>query len=159
MAKRILLGLIGVVLGIVFGMIFMMGLHMASTLVYPLPEGVSFSSQEPENQKRFMEWFGTLPTGAWLLAIVCHGLGCLAGALVAMLVSGRRSLVPALAVGVVFTICGIMNLSSLPHPGWFAFVDLPVYLVLAVATGLVLLRKRKGDNASQEEGSDPEQES
>ena len=38
MAKRVLLGVIGVVLGIVAGMIFMMALHMASTLVYPLPD-------------------------------------------------------------------------------------------------------------------------
>ena len=141
MAKQILFRGIGVVLGIVAGMIFMMSLHMASTVVYPLPEGVDFMSQEPENQERLMEWFGTLPAGAFLLATVCHGLGCMAGALVAMLVSGRRSLVPALIVGVFFTAAGIMNLSSVPHPSWFPFVDLPVYLVLALVAGLLLKRK------------------
>ncbi len=140
MAKRILLGVIGVVLGIVAGMIFMMALHMASTLVYPLPEGVDFMSQEPDNQARLKEWFGTLPAGAFVLAIVCHGLGCMAGALVAMLVSRRRSLVPPLTVGVFFTVGGIMNLSSIPHPSWFPFADLPVYLVLALAAGLLLKR-------------------
>ncbi len=45
MAKRLLLGVIGAVLGVVAGMIIMMALHMASTLVYPLPEGVDFMSQ------------------------------------------------------------------------------------------------------------------
>ncbi len=145
MAKRALFGVIGVVLGIVAGMIFMMSLHMASTLVYALPEGVDFMSQEPENQARLNEWFGTLPTGAFLLATACHGLGCMAGAFVAMLVSGRRSLIPPLVVGVFFTGCGIMNLSSVPHPAWFPFVDLPVYLVLALVAGLLL--KRKCDSA------------
>lgn len=52
MVKQLLLGVIGVVVGIVLGMVFMMGLHMASMLVYPPPEGVDFMSQEPENQAR-----------------------------------------------------------------------------------------------------------
>ncbi len=146
MAKQVLFGVIGVVLGIVAGMIFMMSLHLATTLVYPLPEGVDFMSQEPENQARLDEWFGTLPTGAFLLAIACHGLGCMAGAFVAMLVSGRRSLVPPLIVGAFFTACGIMNLSSIPHPIWFPFVDLPAYLVLALVAGLLL--KRKGNDVA-----------
>lgn len=141
MTKRVLIGVLGVVLGIVGGMIFMMSLHMASTLVYPLPEGVDFMSQEPENVSRLNEWFGTLPTGAFLLATACHGLGCMAGAFVAMLVSGRRSLVPPLVVGAFFTSCGIMNLSSIPHPSWFPFVDLPVYLILALVAGLLLKKK------------------
>jgi len=144
MAKRVFFGVIGVVLGIVAGMIFMMSLHLATTLVYPLPEGVDFMSQEPENQARLKEWFGTLPTGAFLLAIACHGLGCMAGAFVAMVVSGRRSLVPPLIVGVFFTTCGIMNLSSIPHPSWFPFADLPIYLVLALVAG-VLLKRRCSD--------------
>lgn len=146
MGKRVLFDTLGVVLGIAAGMIFMMSLHWASTFVYPLPEGVDFMSQEPENQARLKEWFGTLPTGAFLLATVCHGLGCMVGAFVAMLVSGRRSLVPPLVVGVFFTVCGIMNLSSVPHPAWFPFVDLPVYVVLAIVAGLLL--KPKGDHAA-----------
>ena len=43
-----------------------MSLHMASTLVYPLPDGVDFMGQEPANQARLKEWFGTLPTGAFI---------------------------------------------------------------------------------------------
>ena len=100
-------------------------------------------SQEPENVARLNEWFGTLPASAFFLAIACHGLGCMAGAFVAMFVSGRRSLVPPLVVGVFFTACGIMNLSSIPHPSWFPFADLPIYLVLALVAGLLL--KQKGD--------------
>ena len=141
MVKRILPGVLGVGLGIVAGMAFMMSLHKASTLVYPLPEGVDFMSQEPENVARLNEWFETLPAGGFLLATACHGLGCMAGAVVAMFVSGRRSLTPPLVVGVVFTSCGAMNLSSIPHPSWFPFVDLPVYLVFALVAGLLLKRK------------------
>ncbi len=140
MVKQIILGLVGVVVGIIAGMIVMMSLHLASTLVYPLPDGVSFTSMELDNQTRLKEWFATLPSGAFLLAIACHGLGCMAGAFVAMLISGRRSMIPPLIVGAFFTVGGIMNLSSIPHPSWFPFVDLPIYVILAWIAGMILKR-------------------
>ena len=141
MAKQVLISAVGVVLGVVVGMAVMMSLHLASTFVYPLPEGVDFMSQEPENMARLNEWFGTLPATAFLLATACHGLGCMRGAIVAMLISGRRSLVTPVIVGIVFTLCGIMNLSSIPHPSWFPFVDVPIYLALALVAGVLLKRK------------------
>ncbi len=153
MAKQIVLGVIGVGAGIVFGMVVMMGLHMASTLVYAPPEGVDFMSQEPENVAKLQEWFGTLPTGAFLLAAACHGLGCMAGAVVATLITGRRSLTPAVIIGVFFTLCGVMNLSSVPHPAWFPFVDIPIYLILAVAAGRML---RRPDNTPDGTETAPE---
>ena len=145
MKNPILISTLGVVLGVVFGMAFMMFLHLATTFVYPLPDGVSFMDSGDENMARLHEWFGTLPTTAWLLATACHGLGCMSGAIVAMLISGRRSLVTPLIVGVVFTLCGIMNLSSLPHPSWFPFVDVPIYLVFAVVAGVLLKRNPAGE--------------
>ena len=69
----------------------------------------------------------------------------MSGAVVAMLISGRRSLVTPLIVGCVFTLCGIMNLSSLPHPSWFPFVDVPVYLVFAFVAGSMLKRKQDAE--------------
>lgn len=154
MGKQILFSVVGVVVGIVAGMVIMMSLHMASTFVYPLPEGVDFMSQDPENMARLNEWFGTLPTTAWLLASACHGFGCMSGAVVAMLISGRRSLLTPLIVGVVFTLCGIMNLSSLPHPAWFPFVDVPIYLVFALVAGFRL--KRNDETAPKiENNSEP----
>lgn len=141
--KQILIIAVGVLLGIAFGMAFMMFLHWTTTFVYPLPDDVDFMSQEPENMARLNEWFGTLPATAFLLATACHGLGCMSGAVVAMLISGRHSLVTPLIVGAVFTLCGIMNLSSIPHPSWFPFVDVPVYLTLALIAGFLMKRSPK----------------
>lgn len=156
MAKQVLISGLGVVLGIVIGMAFMMFLHLASTLVYPLPEGVSFMDDSPENMARMHEWFGTLPTTAWLLATACHGLGCMGGAIIAMLISGRRSLITPIIVGCVFTLCGIMNLSSIPHPSWFPFVDVPIYLALAIVAGILLKRKPDGQSAAAAPASEAE---
>lgn len=140
MTKRFLISGLGVIVGIPAGMIVMMSLHLASTLVYPLPDGVDFMSQEPDNIARLHEWFSKLPAVAFLLAAACHGLGCMAGAAIAMLISGRRSLATPLIVGIFFTMCGIMNLSSIPHPSWFPFVDVPIYLILAMTAGILLKR-------------------
>jgi hypothetical protein len=41
-----------------------------------------------------------------------------------------------------------MNLSSIPHPSWFPFVDVPIYLVLALVAGILL--KRKPDKEGSE---------
>ena len=152
MGKPVLLGTLGVVLGTIVGMAIMMGLHMASTVVYPPPEGVDFMDQSEEGMKRLQEWFGTLPTGAFVLATLCHGLGCMSGAVIAALISGRRSLVPVGIVGVIFTVGGIMNLSSIPHPSWFPFVDVPIYLIFALTAGALL--KRKDDSPEPQASAD-----
>ncbi|MEM7231362.1 MAG: hypothetical protein AAF517_04275 [Planctomycetota bacterium] len=136
---------IGVILGIVVGMSIMMALHMASVVVYPLPEGVSLMSQEPENLEKLKAWFQDAPTGAWVLATLSHGLGCMAGAAVATLIA-KRSLVPALIIGVFFTVGGVMNLQQIPHPDWFPYVDLPLYIVLAAIAGLML--RKKGEESA-----------
>ena len=149
MAIRIVVNVLAVVIGIVLEMVFMMMLHIASTLVYPLPEGVDFMSADAENQTRLNEWFASLPGGAFLLAALCHGLGCMSGAILATLIAGRRTMIPAIIVGLFFMIGGIMNLSAIPHPPWFPIVDLPVYLLGALLAGRWLLRKEAKDTAVQ----------
>lgn len=147
MGKRILMGVLGVVVGMIAGMVLMMGVHAASWLVYPIPDHLDPSSSDPATQEAFRAWIGTLPAGAFVLAVVAHGLGAMSGAAVAMFVSGRRSLVPALVVGALFTVAGIMNVAMIPHPAWFPFVDLPAYLLLALLAGKLLARPAPASGA------------
>ena len=140
MKKSLVLDVVGVVVGMISGMILMMGLHLASTLVYPIPEGIDMMSTDPAEQEKVAAWIGTLPGGAFVLTLIAHGLGCMGGAALATLIAGRRSLVPPLIVGVFFTVGGVLNLMSIPHPTWFTFVDLPIYLVLAYVAGRLLRR-------------------
>lgn len=138
--KTKILGIAGVAIGLFAGMALMMGLHMASGLVYPPPEGVDLMGETPAQQAAVVAWIATLPAGAMLLAILAHGLGCMGGAALATLISGRRAWWPAIVVGVLFTIAGIMNLSSVPHPWWFPYLDLPIYMLLALLAGRLLIR-------------------
>lgn len=141
MIKQIGRNVLAVVVGTVIGMAAMTALHRLSGLVYPMPAGVDPMSSDPAQQAQLKAWFATLPAGAFVLATLAHGAGSLIAALVATLIEGRKSLRPAIIVGVLFTIAGIMNLREIPHPAWFGWVDLPVYLPLAVLAGLGLRRR------------------
>ena len=141
MTKKIVLNCISVVVGLVCGMVFMMALHFASMLIYPAPESVDLMNQEPENLENLNAWLASLPAGAFILAVASHGLGSMSGAVVATLISGRNSLIPAVVIGILFTIAGLMNLQSIPHPNWFPYVDIPIYLVLAITAGMLLVRR------------------
>ena len=140
--KHIAIVLGAIVVGALVGMMVMMGLHMATTLVYPMPPGLDIMSADPAQQVAFKAWMGTLPAGAFVLTTLAHGIGCMCGAIVGTLIVGRRSVIPAVVIGLFFTVGGISNLGEVPHPAWFAFVDLPIYLALAVPAGFLLIRGR-----------------
>lgn len=140
MAKKVVVWVVAVLVGTVVGMCVMMALHRASALVYPIPPGLDLMSQDPAQQALMKAWFATLPAGAFVMATAAHGLGCLSGAVLATLIVRRRSIVPAILVGAGFTVAGIMNLAEIPHPAWFAFVDLPIYLAPAALVARLLTR-------------------
>lgn len=139
MGKMILMTALGVLLGGLVGTVVMMGCHFATMPMYPPPEGLDV--MDPEQKEAVSEWMKTLPGGAFVVAALCHWIGTAAGAAIAMLITGRRTLLPALLVGVLFTIAGIGNLMQIPHPEWFPFVDLPGYLLVALLVGTYLVRK------------------
>ena len=140
MGKTIWMTVLGVVLGGIGGSIVMMGCHLATTpLFYPPPEGVNI--MDPAQEEAIHAWMETLPGRAFVLATLCHWIGTAAGAAIAMFITGRRSLLPALLVGVLFTFAGIGNMMSVPHPEWFPFLDLPGYLLVALLVGKWLVRK------------------
>ena len=44
-------------------------------------------------------------------------------------------------IGLLFMVAGIANLMSLEHPLWFACVDVPIYMALALLAGRLLVRE------------------
>jgi hypothetical protein len=141
MGKRIAIRVLSVLVGVVVGMVVMTALHQLSALAYPMPAGVDPMSTDPAKQEQMKAWLATLPAGAFALAIAAHSLGAMSGAIVATLITRRQTLAPAVAIGVIFTFAGIANLREIPHPAWFGWVDLPLYSLLSVGAGLLLVRK------------------
>lgn len=138
MGNPVLRLVLGVVVGFVLGSIVMMGCHIATMPLYPAPEGVDV--WDPDQREAVKAWMETLPAGAFVVAALCHWVGTAAGVAIAMLITQRRSLRPAWVMGAVFLVAGAVNLTQVPHPGWFAFVDLPGYLVVAWLVGRWMLR-------------------
>lgn len=130
--------ILGVIVGFVVGSVVMMVCHIATQPLYPPPDGLDV--MDPDQREAVKAWMKTLPAGAYVVAALCHWVGCAAGAIVAMLIAGRTSLRPAIITGVAFTIAGVINVMSVPHPGWFPFVDIPGYLLVAWLVGTWLLK-------------------
>jgi hypothetical protein len=129
---------LGVILGFVGGSAAMMACHYATMPLYPPPDGLDV--MDPGQREAVQEWMKTLPDGAFVVAALCHWLGTAVGAAIAMFVAGRHSIRPALVIGVLFTVAGIMNVMQVPHPTWFPFVDAPGYLIVAWLVGKALVR-------------------
>lgn len=138
---RILLAIAGVLVGVVAGSIAMMAVHLVSMSVYPPPEGVDPMSWDEEMREKVVAWVATLPAGAWLFAWLAHQVGNLVGAAVATLISGRRSIVPAMVIGAWFTLGGVMSAIQMESPAWFYVIDWPLYLVGAFCVARLLRRE------------------
>ncbi len=130
---------LGVILGFIAGSILMQLVHTLCQPLYPPPEGLDPSDMDQWEETK--AWMKTLPSGAYVVAMLAHWLGTVAGAALAMLIAGRRTLHPAVIIGILFTLAGIANLIMMPHPAWFPFVDLLGYLPLAWFIGKLLLKK------------------
>ena len=138
------LGLAAVV-GFVVGSLAMMACHLATQGLYPPPEGLDV--MDPGQREAVMAWMETLPDGAFVVAMLCHAVGAAVGAAVGMLIGGRANLRPAVVVGILFTVAGVINVMSVPHPSWFPFVDVPVYLLVALLVGWWMRRTPEAPSA------------
>jgi hypothetical protein len=118
----LLRAVLAVIAGLVVGQVVNGGLGFLGLLIYPMPPGVGWKDHEA-----IAEWLGAAPPVFWLLPIFAHQFGCFVGAWVAEKLA-PRSVGPALAIGFLFLTGGILNLFSIPHPLWFAIVDLALYL-------------------------------
>ncbi len=107
------------VLGLVIGSIVNMGLVTLSPLLIPLPEGIDASTME--SLKQGMALFGP---EHFIMPWLAHALGTLAGAFVATKVLKEKTFWPAVGVGVMFFLGGVMMVFQLPSPTWFNAADL-----------------------------------
>ena len=132
MIKRILSVLAGLAVGA--AVIFLT--EMINSMNIKMPEGLDMN-----NRDAIRAWMETLPMSAYLVVLGGYVLGSLIGALLATLISGRKSAKPAIITGILLTLANILNLMMLPQPLWFAIVSCLVYLPFAYA-GFLLARKK-----------------
>lgn len=104
----------------------MMLVQFGSQLMYPMP-----AELDPGDPEQLRQWVSTLPIGAFLFVLASHFAGTFAAGLACQLVARQPWPLGALIVGTFFTLGGILNLIAIPHPTWFAIVDLMLFFPAA----------------------------
>ncbi len=113
----------GVVVGLAVGSLLITGVQLVSIMVYPLPDGI-----DPHDIEALKALLGDIPVGALLFVLLSYCVGTFAGAAVAARIAGRLHMLHAIVVGGFFLAGGIMNLIQIPHPGWFIFPCLAIFM-------------------------------
>ena len=130
--RRVLRDAAALLAGIFVGSAVNMGLIMLNTSVlYPLPEGVSF-----EDTEAFGEYIAGLPLPAFLVVFAAHfGQVLVGGWTAARLASSNDdAMLLSQLVGALTLLGAVVNNLSLPVPTW-TWIELPFYPVLAWIVG------------------------
>jgi hypothetical protein len=114
--------------------------HGVNTLIH-LPAGLSMTDQEAV-MAHFKE---NPPTTARLIGVLLtYAVAAFVGGLLAALIAGWAPRGHGVAIGVLLTVSGLMNLLSIPHPAWFWVVNLAEFIPAAVL-GSMLIRSKGSD--------------
>jgi len=126
--------------GLVVVGIVVAGIQYATSLLYPLPEGLD--PFDPASGEALRAHAEGLPTTAWLLAFGSEIIGVFLGALAAGTVAGSRKSMFAGIIVAVGVVGSVMNWVSFAHPLWYIVGQLVGYPLIFFAVSRVLAGRR-----------------
>src|SRR5262245_28565307 len=127
---RIIRSVVGVVVGVVITIGLIIVFEAISAVLFPAPEGTNMADME--QMKAFI---AGLPTIAFVLYLLFHGIATFCGAFVGAFIAGRSQISHALIIGAFPFLGAIINLAYIPHPTWFIAPALLAYPVTAFIGG------------------------
>ena len=134
----IMKNLLAVIAGLVVGSVVNMAIISVGSIVIPPPTGVDMSDMD-----KFAENIKLLEPANFIAPWLAHALGTLVGAFAAAKVAAGHKLKLALGIGVFFLLGGIMMVSMVGGPVWFAALDLiGAYLPMGFLGGMLGGAKR-----------------
>ena len=134
----ILRNLLAVIAGLVVGSAVNMAIITVGPMVIPPPTGVDMSDMD-----KFAENIKLLEPANFIAPWLAHALGTLVGAFAAAKVAASHRMKFALGIGVFFLLGGIMMVSMVGGPVWFAALDLiGAYLPMGFLGGMLGGAKR-----------------
>jgi len=113
-------------IGIVIAMGIMMGLQMLGHTLFPVP--IEINPNDTESIRINMD---LIPTASLIMVIVAHSLGQLGGLLTAKLIDTSTKY-PIYIIAGFLMLGTVANLASIPHPVWFAIVDVLAMILIAL---------------------------
>lgn len=129
--------LITVIVGVVVGRITTGLVGMAGHALYPPPAGLELDG----TGDAWRLYLASAPTGMFLALLAAGAAGAFVGGLVAALLSERRRVLHALAVGALQTGFAVIQFRMVPHPLWFVILGVTVLLPIAALAGLLVGRE------------------
>ncbi|MCH5377764.1 MAG: hypothetical protein JJ992_27725 [Planctomycetes bacterium] len=138
-----------VVIGLMVGVLLVAVIEAASVVMYPPPPGADLSDDQV-----LQEFFRSRPTGALLVVLAAYAVGSFGAAVTAASISEDQPRRPALTVGSLLLIAGILNLLQRPYPFWFAATSMLVYLPCAWLGGMLVEWWRGAPNGVEAIDSD-----
>jgi hypothetical protein len=145
--KKFMMPLAAVFTGMLVAFITIMLCEVFGHLIYPVPEkfkGIDFML--PENKDKLLELMAAATTGSKILLLIGYMIASFVGGWVASLISKSTIPVPALIIGGLLTVAGIMNLMMIPHDLWFAVINVPTYLAFAWIGAKMVKKKRLNEH-------------
>lgn len=134
----IMRNLLAVIAGLVVGIVVNMAIITVGPMVIPPPTGVDMSDMD-----KFAENIKLLEPANFIAPWLAHALGTLVGAFTAAKVADAHKMKFALGIGVFFLLGGIMMVSMVGGPVWFAVLDLiGAYLPMGFLGGMLGGAKR-----------------
>jgi hypothetical protein len=125
--------LLAVIAGLVVGSVVNMAIITVGPMVIPPPTGVDMSDMD-----KFAENIKLLEPANFIAPWLAHALGTLVGAFAAAKVAASHKMKLALGIGVFFLLGGIMMVSMVGGPVWFAALDLiGAYLPMGFLGGML----------------------
>ena len=123
----------------------LVGLLIAMVVIGLFEWGGMYIHQAPKvdyhDPKALADMMRDMPLSAFLWLLLGYAVASVSGGVVATLISGREKNLPAMIVGVVLTLGGLMNQTEIPHPMWFAVVSTLVYVPMAWV-GYIVSKKK-----------------
>lgn len=134
MLKNILV----IIVAFIIGSAVNMGIIMLSPSIIPLPAGV-----DPTNAESISSHIDLFEFKHFIFPFLAHALGTFVAAFIAAKFSTNHHYRYAMIVGVIFLLMSIINLFMIPHPVWFAMVDLLMAYIPMANLGWQLSNQQK----------------
>lgn len=110
-------------LGLFAGFFTFVVSHLIHSSFHPLAEDV-----DVQNEKQFREAMSEQPASYFVGTIICHGLAVSVASFVSSLMRGFAWLTAAFVPAFLFLLLALGVLQRVPHPEWFKWADLSVFL-------------------------------
>ncbi|UTW65638.1 hypothetical protein KFE94_13400 [bacterium SCSIO 12643] len=143
---KILRNILALIGGAIVGMIVNMGLILMSSSIIAPPPGADMTTAEGITAA-----MPILEYKHFIMPFLAHALGTLVGALVAGLVAASHQTKFALGIGAFFLLGGIANMYQIPHPTWFAIIDMTLaYIPMGILGGMWAMKIMAPKDSNEE---------